>query len=408
MPFSRPSGRPFIAGFALIAIALAAHAWLASDIHSFWAVSFSYLVLFAVLAGGWSIMLRRALGPKASPGNSTLSPAPCADDPLVRESNDFLADLGGELSSQFAAAQDELNQTQALLADAISKLVTTFTAMADEVRTQQTLTLGITGNGGEESGNERFKSFVEETSDTLTRFVESTVRNSKIAMALVDQMDAVTRQVAAIVSILGEIEAISKQTNLLALNAAIEAARAGESGRGFAVVADEVRTLSQRTNQFSQQIRAHMSDVHDSLSSAEQGIHEMASMDMNFALHSKKHIQEMMQDIQSLNAEIERTAEELSRITAEVEENVSTAVSTLQFQDMSSQLIQHTQLRLAALQEVAEMMSRDRAEGGSRDHYVARLGGYSRSLQDHVISLDERKKNPVAQESMGTGEIELF
>ena len=33
---------------------------------------------------------------------------------------------------------------------------------------------------------------------------------------------------------------------------------------------------------------------------------------------------------------------------------------------------------------------------------------YNRSLHQHVISLDEKKTNPVAQNNFDTGDIELF
>ena len=104
----------------------------------------------------------------------------------------------------------------------------------------------------------QFDEFVANTSQVMAQVVDNVVANSKLGMELVEMTDDIAKHTKKVQSILSEIGAIAKQTNLLALNAAIEAARAGEAGRGFAVVADEVRDLSARTTQFSQQINALM------------------------------------------------------------------------------------------------------------------------------------------------------
>jgi len=261
-----------------------------------------------------------------------------------------------------------LRQTQDILADAIGKLIDSFTAINANVRAQQELAMSmaqmLSGTGGAKD-EANFEQLMRETSETLTTFVDNTVHTSKIAMGLVDEMDDVNRQVAAILGILGEIEGISKQTNLLALNAAIEAARAGESGRGFAVVADEVRTLSLRTNHFSQLIRTHMDKVHGSLGIAEKSIHEMASLDMNFALQSKNSVHEMMKEIQKTNATVEQNMAELGKIAVDVEQNVGTAVTTLQFQDMTTQLIDHTRMRVQAMDAILLEVAAASAEGAN-------------------------------------------
>jgi methyl-accepting chemotaxis protein len=366
------------------------------------------VLLFLTVVAVWSYLLKRAAGGEESPGRAE-SPVQ-GDMPLIHESNAFHVQLGNELSSQLASAHTELGNTQAILSDAIAKLVNTFTAMADEVRAQQALTLFIT-DGGEASedqnAKQKFEHFVQSTSDAMNEFVDSTVQNSKRAMELVEKMDAINVQVSGILGILNEVESIAKQTNLLALNAAIEAARAGEAGRGFAVVADEVRNLSESTNKFSRQIRALVGNVNASLISAEQSINSLAATDMTFVMESKQRVEVMMADLSELNETIARNADELNLINTKVEQNVAAAVSTLQFQDMSSQLLAHAQMRLVALQEVANEM-RKGTDQPNRNGYLEQIATYNRSLHEHVVSLDEKKSNPVAQDNFATGDIELF
>ena len=370
------------------------------------AVVFLGVLALLMIVLSWRYLLRQLAGG----GEVRAGLSAQGDMPIIHESTAFHVQLGKGLSSQLASAHTELGNTQAILSDAIAKLINTFTAMAEEVRAQQALTLFITEGGEAEKGKDakgKFEHFVQSTSDAMNEFVDTTIQNSKRAMELVEKMDVINKQVSGILGILNEVESIAKQTNLLALNAAIEAARAGEAGRGFAVVADEVRNLSENTNKFSKQIRALVGNVNDSLISAEQSINRLAATDMTFVMDSKQRVQAMMADLAVLNEVIAKNAVELNQINAKVEQNVAVAVSTLQFQDMSSQLLAHAQMRLTALQEVANEMCKG-TDRPNRSEYLEQIAAYNTSLHEHVVSLDEKKSNPVAQDNFSTGDIELF
>ena len=327
---------------------------------------------------------------------------------LVHASHGFHVQLGSVFSHQVLSANNEMANTQAILGEAINTLVATFTSIAEAVRTQQSLVLSIIGGENESSSTkQKFGNFVNETERAMNDFVDSTVESSTRAIELVEKVDVISAQVSSILAILTEVESIAKQTNLLALNAAIEAARAGEAGRGFAVVADEVRSLSEKTNKFSSEIRILVGDVNVSLKSAEEMINALAAKDMSNVMHSKKHVYDMMEDLTRLNEGLARDSIALGRISKEVEQKVSTAVSTLQFQDMSSQLIGHAQMRLAAIREVSEKIGNG-SESTSAREYLAQIAGYGHELHEYVSSLDSKKSNPVSQDNFETGDIELF
>jgi len=403
-------------GGTLTAAAIAALWYVAASPRLGWSGLAAYPSLFLVVLFGWALALRGAL--RCAEACKVLAPDVALGRPhdVMAEGSAVFAALSQQFGGQFHEANVELRQTQDILADAIGKLIDSFTAINANVRAQQELAMSmaqmLSGTGGAKD-EANFEQLMRETSETLTTFVDNTVHTSKIAMGLVDEMDDVNRQVAAILGILGEIEGISKQTNLLALNAAIEAARAGESGRGFAVVADEVRTLSLRTNHFSQLIRTHMDKVHGSLGIAEKSIHEMASLDMNFALQSKNSVHEMMKEIQKTNATVEQNMAELGKIAVDVEQNVGTAVTTLQFQDMTTQLIDHTRMRVQAMDAILLEVAAASAEGAGEEgddarQYVARLDRCRQSVIGGVAALAAAKSKAVSQESMGTGDVELF
>jgi methyl-accepting chemotaxis protein len=182
------------------------------------------------------------------------------------------------------------------------------------------------------------------------------------------------------------------------------------------VVAEEVRLLSDRTSQFSQQIRGEMESVHRAIQDAEAIIDNMAVREVKSALEARTQAEGTLQGIQSVNTAISASVSDMSQIAGEVAANVNTAVSTLQFQDVASQLLGHTRKRV----EQAEALAR---ELGALTPVLATLGepggDFEQKLEParqglervQLVIAEARKRtaaNPVRQENMQTGSVDLF
>jgi len=336
------------------------------------------------------------------------------DSHVADEAQVISLEINTRLQNQFKHFQTELDQIRTMVVDASENLMQSFNSLESNTRREEELLRGMIlrvaqstmdEDGGNKGGNEAV--------DLLQSMTNSLKAASDGSMKMVDSMNSMRMNIATVEKLLGEIEGISEQTNLLALNAAIEAARAGEAGRGFAVVADEVRSLSQRSNQFSEEIRAQYRSIQASIGEASGIVGGLASSDIELNLNSKDRFTEILGSYEDMNVFVAETLNEVTEISSIVSNDVNTAIRALQFEDMAKQLVLQMENRVdtlgQAVGEVASFLqhcSMGKASGG--DVMSEKLQELESNISSLITTDAFQGNKTVEQDSIDEGGIELF
>ncbi|MEZ5235627.1 MAG: methyl-accepting chemotaxis protein [Acidimicrobiales bacterium] len=299
-------------------------------------------------------------------------------------------------------ARTGLGKIRLVVADAVAGLGDAFAGMHADSNAQRELIEEMLAalQRGDGADNVTLDTFVQDSAALLAQFVAlaGDARHQSLEMA--ERIDDLSSQLTGTVALLEDIRAIADRTRLVALNATIEASRAGEFGAGFAVVAAEVRQLSVSSNTFNEQIRNQIEHTRQAMEQARDLVHATADRDNAVLEKGRVDLDRMSDQVRTLDAMLHERAGRAAQAADRFAATTSTAVRSLQFEDIVRQIAEHAEARLAQVVSVLELTADGRPPAaGAPDDQLAR------ATEELLSGVPAR---PADQQDVSTGEIELF
>jgi len=328
-------------------------------------------------------------------------------DQLITESNQELSTLRGSL-----------DQVTLVMNDAVSKLSNSLTGLQSiSIEQQQQLEIlvnelvEIASSDNKNVRSQGIHHLTRETEVMIQQFIQTISEMKTSSDAVGKKFNHMHQQIDSVVKLLDEVNSITSQTELLSLNAAIEAARAGEAGRGFAVVAEEVRNLSQRTHEFSGEIRSRMEEIEKSVSEVDESMEQASATDMSVAHHSQQSLAKMWQEVQRINARAGDQSKNIHLLSERIHQLIMEGVISLQFDDIVSQLIIQISNRTESLENHLNHyieIHQDNPDSDIVERFQQRSEKLQQLLDNKNASDQQFNHEAIQQQNVDQGDIDLF
>jgi len=171
---------------------------------------------------------------------------------------------------------------------------------------------------------------------------------------MIDEVRQLSSYTADLDTMAQDVRNVADNINLLSLNAAIEAARAGEHGRGFAVVADEVRNLAQTSAETGARISKTVNEINSAMTATLKSAETTSETDGESIHNSETYIEKVLTDIENTLNSFKKHADILTEGNEQVQVEIYSVLTALQFQDRVSQMLEHAEHNLQDLYDVVD------------------------------------------------------
>ncbi|MDQ6969998.1 MAG: hypothetical protein Q9M16_05790 [Mariprofundus sp.] len=324
------------------------------------------------------------------PNNNELS--------LTQSMTAVLRDMQESMSGEVTAISSQTAQVESLLKDAIASLHAAFESIHHASDQQMnTMTAMMMDVAGSKEGENIFQK-AENASDILTGLVDTLLLSSKNNLNALTTMDVVQKRLQLVVSMENEQDSLIAQ-----LCACSEAEQ---------LDADRVRELIQCLRDKQTVENEYVAKTMAQFKKTHRMIDVAASKDMGEVFAAKEKVEEILKHFFQINEVVTNSRVKVNQVNAEMRQHLGSAIRALQFEDISTQSLGHTDRHLGRMAGMIEILTDGLQELDQSDisieDYVSKIAMIHTAMAAYHQTLQLEDSNPVSQESMDEGDIDLF
>lgn len=309
-----------------------------------------------------------------------------------------LRDMQESMSGEIDAIRGQTHQVELLLKDAIAALHEAFESIHhssdQQMKVMTSLMMDVTGASDDENIFQR----AEDASDILSGLVNSLMLNSKYNLQALTTMDAVQKRFQVVLSLEKEQEDLITQLC--------------DCSDAEQLDADRIRQLTRQLRDKQTAENEYVSKTMVQFKKTHQLIGQVASRDMEEVIVAKEKVENILQHFFQINDVVTQSRVRVNHVNAEMRQHLGSAIRALQFEDISTQSLGHTDRHLGRMAGMIGILTDGLQELDQSDItddiYLARISAIHIAMADYHQTLQLEDSNPVSQESMDEGDIDLF
>ncbi len=317
---------------------------------------------------------------------------------LTQQMSTIFYDIQQSVASEVDAIRGQTDQIKSLLEDAIASLHEAFgsihTATEAQMKTMTALMMQVVGAENEQNIFQQ----AESASAILTELVETLLQSSKNNLRALTAMDQVRQRLEAQDKLRQKKDATLAELLELCDQDAPDMTR--------------IHALSTTLREQQQQQDAFASETVALFKKAHRLIDKVASHDMDEVFASKEKVEKIVEHFFAINNFVSERRATVSQDNAEIRQQLGAAIRALQFEDISRQSLSYTDRHLDRMEGMLAILTDGLKELDQTDltaeAYLDRITALHAAMIAYHESLHLEDSNPVSQESMDEGDIDLF
>ncbi len=315
----------------------------------------------------------------------------------------LLKDVDESMGSEIVTIKGQVHQVKALLSDAIVSLHESFYGIddrsADQMKLFSTMMAEVVTDPDSSGSEKNIFQHIEQTAVALTELLDSLIQDSKKSLTALTNMNEMATHMR---SSLSEAEKTSELLNRIHI-------LASEENPDM----DQIRDLSCNAIAMHDAMFAETKIAQGLCRLTKLVVDEVSKKDMAAVFSSKAKVEEMVEYLNQASNAISKCKTDADSVNAEMKQHMGDAIRALQFEDIVSQSLSHTDLHLDRMEgfvsRLSSGLSKLREESGlGLQAYADGIGTLREEIMSYRKGLRLEESNPVSQQSMDKGEVELF